>query len=110
MYSLSEVGTTGSFTSASVVISFVLGIALMVGFVVHALHIKNPLLELRLFKDRTFTIANICIFVLGATLFGSMFLLRCTTRLPVASRPGWPGCSWRPRALVPHASCAGPGV
>ena len=75
VYSLSEVGTTGSFTSASVVISFVLGIALMVGFVVHALHIKNPLLELRLFKDRTFTIANICIFVLGATLFGSMFLL-----------------------------------
>jgi EmrB/QacA subfamily drug resistance transporter len=75
VYSLAEVGTTGSFTSTSVVFSFVLGVVLMTGFVFHALHIKNPLLELHLFKDRNFTIANICIFVLGATLFGSMFLL-----------------------------------
>ena len=75
VYSLSEVGTTGGFTSPSVVISFVLGVVLMTGFTLHALHIKNPLLELHLFKDRTYAIANICIFVLGATLFGSMFLL-----------------------------------
>jgi EmrB/QacA subfamily drug resistance transporter len=75
VYSLSEVGTTGGFTSPSVVISFVLGVALMAGFVFHALHVKNPLLELHLFKDRSFAIANICIFVMGATLFGSMFLL-----------------------------------
>jgi EmrB/QacA subfamily drug resistance transporter len=75
VYSLAEVGTTGSFTSASVVISFVLGLVLMTAFILHALHVKNPLLELHLFKDRNFSIANICIFVLGATLFGSMFLL-----------------------------------
>ncbi|HEY5383779.1 MAG TPA: DHA2 family efflux MFS transporter permease subunit [Acidimicrobiales bacterium] len=75
VYSLAEVGTTGSFTSMSVVISFVLGVVLMAGFIAHALHIKNPLLELHLFKDRSFTIANICIFMLGFTLFGSMFLL-----------------------------------
>ena len=75
VYSLSEVGTTGSFTSFSVVFSFVLGVVLMTGFALHALRIKNPLLELHLFKDRTYSIANICIFVLGATLFGSMFLL-----------------------------------
>ncbi len=75
VFALAEVGTTGSFTSTSVLVSFVLGIALMTGFILHALHIKNPLLELHLFRDRNFTIANICIFVLGATLFGSMFLL-----------------------------------
>jgi len=75
VYSLAEVGTTGSFTSTSVIISFAIGIVLMTGFILHALHIKNPLLELHLFKDRNFTIANLCIFVLGATLFGSMFLL-----------------------------------
>ena len=75
VYALAEVGTTGSFTSTSVLVSFVLGIVLMTGFVLHALRIKNPLLELHLFKDRNFTVANICIFVLGATLFGSMFLL-----------------------------------
>jgi EmrB/QacA subfamily drug resistance transporter len=75
IYSLSEVGTTGSFTSMPVVTSFVLGVGLMLGFVIHALRIKYPLLDLRLFKNRHFSIANICVFVLGATLYGSMFLL-----------------------------------
>jgi len=88
VYSLSEVGTTGSFTDTSVVVSFVLGLALMAGFVLHALRIKNPLLELRLFKDRTFTIANICIFVLGATLFGSMFLLPLYYQI-ARGQPAW---------------------
>jgi len=75
VYALSEVGTTGSYTGAPVVISFLLGLGLMGGFVLHALHIKYPLLELHPFKNRNFAIANICIFVIGATLFGSMFLL-----------------------------------
>ncbi len=75
LYSLSEVGTTGSFTSPAVLVSFVLGLGLMVAFVLHALHIKNPLVELHPFKHRNFAIANVCIFVIGATLFGSMFLL-----------------------------------
>ncbi|MGP0032259.1 MAG: DHA2 family efflux MFS transporter permease subunit [Acidimicrobiales bacterium] len=75
VYSLSELGITGSFTSLPVVVSFVLGVGLMAGFVVHALRIPNPLLELRLFKNLHFTVANICIFVLGATLYGAMFLL-----------------------------------
>jgi EmrB/QacA subfamily drug resistance transporter len=75
LYALSEVGTTGSFTSPSVLVSFVLGLALMFGFVLHALHVKNPLLDLNPFKHRNFVIANVCIFVIGATVFGSMFLL-----------------------------------
>jgi EmrB/QacA subfamily drug resistance transporter len=75
LYSLSEVGTTGSFTSTSVLVSFVLGLALMSGFVFHALRAKFPLLDLHPFRNRNFAIANVCIFVIGATLFGSMFLL-----------------------------------
>jgi EmrB/QacA subfamily drug resistance transporter len=75
VYALSEIGTTGSFTSLSVVVSFILGVVLMAAFILHALRIRNPLLELHPFKHRNFAIANICIFVIGATLFGSMFLL-----------------------------------
>ena len=75
VYALSEVGVTGSYTGAPVLISFVLGIALMGGFILHALRVKFPLLELHPFKNRNFAIANVCIFVIGATLFGSMFLL-----------------------------------
>jgi EmrB/QacA subfamily drug resistance transporter len=75
VYALSEIGTSGSFTSPSVLVSFFLGVVLMTAFILHALRIRNPLLELHPFKHRNFAIANICIFVIGATLFGSMFLL-----------------------------------
>ncbi len=75
LYALSEVGTTGSYTSNSVLISFVLGLLLTIGFILRALYAKYPLLDLHPFKNRNFTIGNICIFVIGATLFGSMFLL-----------------------------------
>ena len=75
LYSLSEVGTTGSFTSTSVLVSFILGVLLMAGFILRAINAKHPLLDLHPFKNRNFTIGNICIFVIGATLFGSMFLL-----------------------------------
>ena len=47
----------------------------MFGFVLHALRVKHPLLDLNPFKHRNFLIANVCIFVIGATVFGSMFLL-----------------------------------
>ena len=92
VYALAEVGTTGSFTSTSVVVSFVLGVVLMTAFILHALHIKNPLLEIHLFKDRNFAIANICIFVLGATLFGSMFLLPLYYQIARGQEAGWRGC------------------
>ncbi|HWD54696.1 MAG TPA: MDR family MFS transporter [Acidimicrobiales bacterium] len=75
LYALSEVGVTGSFTSTSVLVSFVLGVGLTGGFILRALHAKYPLLDLHPFRNRNFAIANVCIFVIGATLFGSMFLL-----------------------------------
>ncbi len=99
VYSLSEVGITGSFTSTQVLVSFFVGIALMVAFVFHALHIKNPLLELRLFKSRNFTIANISIFVLGATLFGSMFLLPLYYQIARGQSPWVAGLLMAPQGL-----------
>jgi EmrB/QacA subfamily drug resistance transporter len=67
LYALSEVGTTGSFTSTSVLLSFILGALLMIGFILRAVNAKHPLLDLHPFKNRNFTIGNICIFVIGAT-------------------------------------------
>jgi EmrB/QacA subfamily drug resistance transporter len=75
LYALSEVGTTGSYTSTPVLISFILGVVLTLGFILRALNAKYPLLDLHPFRNRNFAIGNICIFVIGATLFGSMFLL-----------------------------------
>jgi EmrB/QacA subfamily drug resistance transporter len=99
VYSLSEVGITGSFTSVPVLTSFALGVVLMVGFVLHALHVRNPLLDIRLFRDRNFTIANICIFVLGATLYGSMFLLPLYYQIARGQSPWVAGLLMAPQGI-----------
>jgi EmrB/QacA subfamily drug resistance transporter len=99
VYSLSEVGVTGSFTSTPVLVSFVLGVCLMVAFVLHALRVTNPLLDLRLFSNRNFTIANICIFVLGATLYGAMFLLPLYYQIARGQSPWVAGLLMAPQGI-----------
>ena len=74
-YGLAEVGVTGSFSSPKVIVPFVLGIALVAAFVLHALRVPNPLLDLRLYRRTTFASASFAMFCLGAALFGGMILL-----------------------------------
>jgi MFS family permease len=74
-YGLAEVGTTGSFTAAKVVVPCLLGIALIAVFAVHALRVPRPLLDLRLYRRATFASASLAMFCLGAALFGGMILL-----------------------------------
>jgi EmrB/QacA subfamily drug resistance transporter len=74
-YGLTEVGTTGSFTSLKVVIPIILGLVLVAGFVVHALGARRPLLNVRLYQKATFSSASIAMFCIGAALFGGMILL-----------------------------------
>ena len=99
VYSLSEIGVTGSFTSGPVIVSFVLGVLLMGAFIAHALRARFPLLDLSLFKDRNFSIANICIFVLGATLFGSMFLLPLYYQIARGQSPWVAGLLMAPQGI-----------
>jgi len=99
VYSLSEVGITGKFTSAPVLVSFALGAALTGGFVVHALRARHPLLDLRLFRNRNFTIANISIFVLGATLYGSMFILPLYYQIARGESPWQAGLLMAPQGI-----------
>ena len=74
-YGLAEVGSTGSFTSVKVILPILAGLGLVGAFVVHALKIPNPLLNLRLYKRPTFWTASSAMFFLGAALFGGMILL-----------------------------------
>ena len=74
-YGLAEIGTTGSFTGAKVVVPCLAGLALIGAFAVHALRVPNPLLDLRLYRRATFGSASLTMFCLGAALFGSMILL-----------------------------------
>jgi EmrB/QacA subfamily drug resistance transporter len=74
-YGLAEVGSTGGFTSLKVILPIVFGLALTGAFVLHALRIPNPLLNLRLYKRPTFWTASSATFFLGAAMFGGMILL-----------------------------------
>jgi len=74
-YGLAEIGVTGSFTAAKVLIPIIASIVLIGAFVLHALHVPNPLLNLRLYRRPTFSSASFAMFCLGAALFGGMILL-----------------------------------
>jgi EmrB/QacA subfamily drug resistance transporter len=74
-YGLAEIGTTGSFTDSRVLIGCFAGLALVALFVVLALRIPRPLLDLRLYRRPTFASASAAMFFLSAALFGAMILL-----------------------------------
>jgi EmrB/QacA subfamily drug resistance transporter len=74
-YGLAEIGVTGGFTAAKVVVPCVVGVALVAAFAWHALHVRYPLLDLRLYRRSTFASASLTMFWLGAALFGAMILL-----------------------------------
>ena len=74
-YGLSEVASDPAILRLKVVVPVVLGVAALIVFVRHALGRDHPLLDLRLFTDRTYAIASTCVFVNGATSLGGLILL-----------------------------------
>jgi EmrB/QacA subfamily drug resistance transporter len=74
-YGLAESGTAGTLLAGRVLIPLAIGIALVAAFVVRALRIPNPLLEMRLYANKAFASASLTMFALGAALFGAMVLM-----------------------------------
>jgi EmrB/QacA subfamily drug resistance transporter len=74
-YGLAETGSAGSLVATSVLVPLAIGLAGIAAFAWRALRIPNPLLNVRLYKDRAFTAASITTFCLGAALFGAMVLM-----------------------------------
>ncbi len=75
VYGLAEIGETNSFTSIKVIGPIIVGSVLVALFVLHALHARRPLLNVRLYKKPTFSTASIAMFFVAAALFGGMILL-----------------------------------
>jgi EmrB/QacA subfamily drug resistance transporter len=75
VYGLSEAGGGSGFGSTTVIACLAAGAVLITAFVLHALRIDRPLLDIHLFRDRNFSMANVTIFVFGAAMYSAMFLL-----------------------------------
>jgi EmrB/QacA subfamily drug resistance transporter len=75
LYGLSESGTDG-FGNLTVIIWLVVGTVLVVAYTIYALRSRvAALIDVTLFRARSFTLASILMFLFGISLFGTMFLL-----------------------------------
>lgn len=74
LYGFSE-GTTMGWTSPVILGSLMLSVILLGIFVWKELHIQNPILEIRLFMDKTFLFINLVIFLVFFSLSGVNYLL-----------------------------------
>jgi EmrB/QacA subfamily drug resistance transporter len=74
IYGFAQVNAHG-FGSAQVLVPALVGIALLTLFVRHALHHSNPIIDLRLFLNRTFTTASLTLVLMVISVFGAMLLM-----------------------------------
>jgi EmrB/QacA subfamily drug resistance transporter len=75
IYGLAETNSAGGFGAAKVLVPLVAGLALMAGFVWHALRARDPLIDLRLFRDRTFATSSMTLVLVAISVFGTFLLL-----------------------------------
>jgi DHA2 family multidrug resistance protein len=75
LYGVSSIPGRGTVADPHVGIPASIGLVLIVGFVFHALYrADHPLIDLRLFKNRTVALANTSMFLFAASFFGAGLL------------------------------------
>ncbi|MFZ0969704.1 MAG: DHA2 family efflux MFS transporter permease subunit, partial [Candidatus Acidiferrales bacterium] len=72
----------------------------LVAVVFWELHHKNPIIDLRLFKDRSFAVGNTLMFVLGISLYGTTVLLPLYMQTLMGYSAEQAGFALTPGALV----------
>ena len=75
VYGLSQLSSADGLGGTVTQVALIAGVVLLVAFTVYALRAKNPLLNLRHLKNKTFAAATTMQLLLGAPLIGSMLLL-----------------------------------
>jgi MFS family permease len=75
VYGLSRAGSERSLTTPSVSVPMTLGAVLVVAFIWHALRSRHPLIDLRLFRRRSFAAATTVMFLFGFAMFGLVLLV-----------------------------------
>jgi EmrB/QacA subfamily drug resistance transporter len=74
LYGFSSVGTDG-WTSVTVLSTIIIGVVLILFFGYRQLHVKNPFLEIRVFKSKEFTIATILSSAVMVAMVGAEMIL-----------------------------------
>ena len=87
------------FSSPLIVVMFAVAVASMVAFVVRELSIENPIVDLRIFRNLTFTLGAIVSSSLFFILFGSMVLLPIFLQTLLGYSPLEAGMAMAPRGL-----------
>ena len=75
LYGVSSIPGKGTFNDPGVYGWMAVGIVLMVSFVWHAFRPEHPLLDLRLFHNRSFTVAIVTMFLFAGAFFGGLLLV-----------------------------------
>ena len=76
IYGLSQAGSEGGFAQTDVVAPLTIGAVLLAVFTFHSLHTsQRPILDLRLFRVRSFAASSALLFLSGVALYGAMLLL-----------------------------------
>jgi EmrB/QacA subfamily drug resistance transporter len=75
VFGLSEISMHGGLGATQAWLPLVGGIVLMAGFVRHSLRAARPLIDVRLFAERTFSSAASTTFLVAIAMFGSLLLL-----------------------------------
>jgi DHA2 family multidrug resistance protein len=66
---------TGGWTSNFILSCFAISFVSFVIFIATEFSVKNPIIDLRILKNRNFGMANIMLFIFGLAFFGNAFLL-----------------------------------
>ncbi|MFT4049233.1 MAG: DHA2 family efflux MFS transporter permease subunit [Solirubrobacterales bacterium] len=75
VYGLAETGPEGGFSSPKVLVPLLVGAAMVIGFIFHALRAEDALIDVRLFKDKVMAVATSTSFILAMSFFGAMILM-----------------------------------
>jgi EmrB/QacA subfamily drug resistance transporter len=75
IYGLAKSGSAGGFGHPEVIVPVVAGALALAAFVRHGLRTPDALIDLRLFANRTFSVASLTLILVIVAVFGGMLLL-----------------------------------
>jgi len=90
VYGMTEAGSKG-WSDITTLTFLSVGVVVLIAFVINELVVKDPVIDLRLFTNYTFTISNLLLWMVSAVLYGSLFLIplffrKCPGQFLVDSR------------------------